>query len=194
MFVNDDQRAQINEILNAASQYPEFERKPREQREADLLAWLDKYDEVNACYNLYGMDRADAQPCDDWLDIKTFGKVRWDVNSSFSPLGKTLKYDHTLVPRHKLLSEMFLSYWFGEESGAYVPSKAVFNRGNFLMGKNGSSQGMAPATFAAFVTRYDTGQRLVFKEVFGGRGRQVIIARIESGKISVDEEPLEYSE
>lgn len=185
-MIGEEARGQIAALLDAPSQYPEVERKPREQREADLLDWLEKYGEVNACYNLYGMDRADAQPCDDWLDIKSFGKVRWDVNSAFSPLGKTLKYDHTLVPRSKLLSEMYLSYWFGEDSGAYIPSVGVVMGDGFYRVTRSAAQRVEPADFGAFVNGMDDGERLVLKEIFGGRGRQIVIAEVADGKVRSD--------
>ncbi len=186
MTLNEAQAAQIQSILDAPTQYPEVDRKPRDVREADLLDWLEKYGEVNACYNLYGMDRADAQPCDDWLDLKAFSKLRWDVNSTFSPLGKTLKYDHTLIPRSKLLSEMYLHYWFGEDSGAYIPTKGILVHNDFFRVSPSTAQRVQPCAFADFIGEHDKGQKLVFKEVYGGRGRQIVIAEIVDGGLRSD--------
>ena len=175
----------INEILDAPSLYPEAPRKDRDQREREMREWYEKYDEVNRCYNLYGMDRADAAPCDTWLDLKTFGKHRYAVNSSYAPAGSAFKFNHTLITRNKLVFEMFLSYWYGAESGVYMPSIAVFLDRDFYVCGNGP-QRMMPGVFSDFVKRYDTGQKLVFKEVFGQKGKQVCIATIDGGNIVAD--------
>lgn len=194
VLMTEQQELEIQKLLNAESQYPEFERKSREQREADLREWLQKYDEVNACYNLYGMDRADAQPCDDWLDIKTFGKQRWDVNSQFTPMGTNLKYNHTLIARNKLIFEMFMEYWFGADSNVYIPSKGLFLRNDFFTLSGTGGQRMKPASFKDFIAGFDTGQKLVFKEVFGSMGKQIIIVEIDGGKLLLDGEALEPDE
>ncbi|MDO4890330.1 MAG: sugar-transfer associated ATP-grasp domain-containing protein [Coriobacteriaceae bacterium] len=179
----------MREVLDAPSLYPEAPRKDRAQREAEMREWFEKYDEVNKCYNLYGMDRADAAPCDSWLDLKTFGKHRYAVNSSYAPAGSAFKFNHTLITRNKLVFEMFLSYWYGDDSGVYMPSVAVFLDRDFYQRGRGS-QRMEPAVFADFVKRYDTGQRLVFKEVFGQKGKQVCIAQVDGGNLVVDGETL----
>lgn len=193
-MANDLER-DILSILDTPSLYPEFERKPRDQREADLRAWLEKYDEVNRCYNLYGMDRADAPDCDAWLDLKTFGKHRYAVNSSYAPADSSFLFNHTLITRNKLVFEMFLSFWYGPESGVYMPSRAVFLGKDFYTCAGGP-QRMEPGDFTAFVGTYDTGQRIVVKEVFGQKGKQVHIATVEGGKLNVDgrlETPAEFA-
>ena len=180
--MTDTQEQELLSILDTPSLYPEIERKPREQREAELREWLEKYDEVNKCYNLYGMDRVDATDCDQWLDLKTFGKGRYQVNSSYAPAGSDFLFNHTLITRNKLVFEMFLSYWYGENSGLYMPSIAVFQGRDFYAHTNGSVH-MKPADFAKFINARDTGERLVFKEAFGQKGKQVHIVKIDAGNI-----------
>lgn len=46
----------IELLLNQDSLYPECDRKSRDERHEDLVDWLHKYGEVNASYNLYGLD------------------------------------------------------------------------------------------------------------------------------------------
>ena len=191
--MGDEREQELLAVLDTPSLYPEIERKPRDQREAELREWLRKYDEVNKCYNLYGMDRVDAVDCDKWLDLKTFGKHRYAVNSSYAPAGSNFLFNHTLITRNKLVFEMFLSYWYGPESGVYMPSIAVFNGKDFFTCEKGP-QRMVAGDFDAFIKRYDTGQRLVFKEAFGQKGKQVHIATVDSGKLLVDDECLSPAE
>ena len=98
-------------------------------------------------------------------------------------------FNHTLITRNKLVFEMFLSYWYGPESGLYMPSVAVFLDKDFYACGTGP-QRMEPANFADFIKGYDTGERLVFKEVFGQKGKQVRIAQVDGGKLRVDGELL----
>ena len=183
-----EQDAEILELLDTPSLYPEVARKPREQREADLKDWLEKYGEVNKCYNLYGMDRADAQPCDDWLDIKTFSRQRWEVNSKFNPWGSKLNFDHTLITRNKLVFEMFMQYWCGAGSPNYIQNKGVFLKDGFYRLNGNGRRRMESADFTVWVNDQEPGARFVFKEVYGGRGKAIIIVQIEGGKLLVDGE------
>ena len=178
----DVREQELLAVLEKPSLYPEIERKPYEQREAEMREWLAKYDEVNKCYNLYGMDRIDATDCDLWLDLKTFGKHRYAINSSYAPASSDFKFNHTLITRNKLMFEMYLSFWYGPESGLYMPSLAIFLGKEFYSCKKGPHR-MEPADFTSFINTYDTGQRLVFKEVFGQKGKQVHIVTIKSGQI-----------
>lgn len=191
--MDEAQERDLRAVLDAPSLYPECDRKDRAQREAELRSWLDKYAEVNKCYNLYGMDRADAPDCDRWLDLKTFGKARYAVNSSYAPAGSDFLFNHTLITRNKLVFEMFLSLWYGEHSGLYLPSLAVF-QGRDFYSRSKSTPRLQPDDFASFVKRFDAGQRLVFKEAFGQKGKQVHIARIDAGKLVVDGETLSPDE
>ena len=191
--MSEEREQELLAVLDTASLYPEVERKPREQREAELREWLQKYDEVNKCYNLYGMDRVDADDCDAWLDLKTFGKHRYAVNSAYAPADSAFQFNHTLITRNKLVFEMFLSFWYGPESGVYMPSLAVFLGKDFYSCAKGP-QRMEPADFTEFVNRHDTGQRLVFKEVFGQKGKQVHIVEVQQGKLAEKGELLSPAE
>ena len=180
------QQQKIQELLDAPSLYPEVERKPREQRERELIEWLEKYREVNVCYNLYGMDRADAQPCDDWLDMTKFAYDRWQINRHFRADETGFYYDHTVFTRNKIMYEHLMSYWYGPNSGIYIPSKAVFQNTRFYVRDEHGPQRMVPADFSEFIAQHE-GKRLVFKQCYGEKGMQVVIADIQGGKLLYDD-------
>ena len=66
--MDQETRQRIDTLLDDPSIYPDRTLKSREQREADLLAWLNTYGEVLAGYNLYGLDLVDAPDCNEYLD------------------------------------------------------------------------------------------------------------------------------
>ena len=168
----------FNHILDAPSCYPEKERKSREQRQADLLYWYEKYNDVNEVYNLWGMDCADAGDLDEWLDRGLFRKQRHDINAFVYPNGSKFPMDYTVIMRDKRMFEGFTEMVLGYGNG-YSPSVAYIVEKQFML-KNGKVTDNAD--FTSFISKYES-KMLVFKQVFGCSGETVKVVKIENGNI-----------
>ena len=168
----------ITPILDAPTCYPEKERKSREQRKEELLRWYDQYNDVNEVYNLWGMDCADAENIDEWLDRGVFRKQRHDINAFFYPNGSKFPMDYTVIMRDKRMFEGFCEMVLGY-GNQYSPSLAYVIEGKFIL-KNGRID--EDASFSEFIKRYES-QMLVFKQVFGCSGETVKVVKVENGAI-----------
>ncbi len=173
----------IENLLDAPSLYPDEPRKDRETRRADMIAWAEKYDEQCEYYNLYGMDLADAAPCDTWLDYGIFRKIRFRTNADYFPLGSAFPYNFTLFMRDKLSFEMFTQMVLGKDSKEYVPSVGVIY-GKTVYIRNESGALIEIASLEDLTTRFE-GQKLVFKQTFGCSGKSVYIVEVQDGKLAV---------
>lgn len=189
--MNETDLARIEQLLDAPSLYPDAPRKSREQRKQELLDWYEAYDEVHGEYNLFGMDRVDADPPDTWLDNNIFRKQRYQVQSRFIPPNTDLAYNFTLIMRSKHVFDMFCQYVLGKRE-CYARSIAMFVGDRFY--ENSFEQGLVPMPFAEYVAARPEGKRLVFKRSFGSNGDGVIIARIAEGKVEAEGETLSADE
>ena len=169
----------IEKVLDEPSCYPEFERKSRDARKAELIDWYEKFGEVNLCYNLYGLDRVCSVPCDRYLDRGLFRKQRHDVNARFFPSGSSFPYDYTLIMRDKLAFEMFMQSMFGE-SECYCPSVAYLIGSDLY--EHSVSGGCRRISAEELIRRFD-GQKMVFKQTFGFSGDGVRVVRFENGAV-----------
>ena len=185
--MDSNTQAKIDELLDAPTLYPEVERKDRATRKADLLDWLEKYKEVNVCYNLYGMDRADVEDCDIWLDQGIFSRNRYLKNNHFQAEETGFYYDHTIFTRNKLTFEHLMSYWYGPKSGKYIPSLGVFMNNVFYLHREDGPMRMEPYDFSAFVKGLEDGKRIIFKQGYGEKGKQVFAFTIDGGTLVSDE-------
>lgn len=172
--MEDSLRQKIESILAAPTCYPEKERKTYEQRNADLVYWFEKYNDINETYNLWGMDCADAAPIDEWLDRGIFRKQRHDVNAFFYPNGSQFPMDYTVVMRDKRMFEAFAEMILGygncySPSIGYIIEKKFFGKG-------------VHRDFRNLVNNYES-NLLVFKQVFGCSGETVRVVRISDGCI-----------
>lgn len=180
-------KAQIEEILNAPTCYPECERKSREIRESDLIEWYKKYSEVNICYNLYGQDTDESNSQDDWLDRGIFRKQRHDVNGRYYPFGSKFPYDYTLIMRDKRCFEMFMKTIFGD-SHKYCRSFGCFMNRKLL--KYTTQGGLIEISIGEFLETFE-GKKVVFKNTFGYGGDDILICKVEHNKVFVHDR--EYS-
>ena len=180
-------RQRIEALLDAPTLYPDAPRKSREQRERDLVDWYEAYGEVHEEYNLFGMDRTDADPIDTWLDNNIFRKQRYQVQSRFIPPLTDLAYNFTLVMRSKHVFDMFCQYVLGP-CGNYARAIAMFVESDFY--ENPIQGGLVERPFAEFIAEQPEGKRLVFKRSFGSNGDGVIVSAVRNGKIEAEGEVL----
>ena len=115
----------IDEILKQRSIYPECERKTYEERKQELTYWKETYGEVLWAYNLYGMDRKDSAPIDDWLDYGNYARTRYRINATFIPDRSPFPYAYTPITRDKLLTEAFVHFFAGEKNAKAVLCSAL---------------------------------------------------------------------
>ena len=169
----------IEKVLDEPSCYPEFERKSRELRRAELIDWYEKYGEVNICYNLYGMDRTCAVPNDQYLDRGLFRKQRHDVNARFFPAGSKFPYDYTLLMRDKLSFEMFMQSVFGNRE-CYCASVAYLI--GFDLYEHSVLRGCVPASVDDLMNRYN-GRKMVIKQTFGCSAEGVKVVQFQDGYV-----------
>lgn len=173
-----DIKQEIDRVLDAPSCYPEYERKSRELRERELYDWYEHYQEINICYNLYGMDTVVSAPVDEWLDRGLFRKQRHDVNGKYYPYGSKFPYDYTLLMRDKQAFEMFMRSVYGTR-GVYCRSLAVIeNRRLSRCAEDGARTEMPASEFA----RAHEGERLVIKNTFGFGGSDIAVVTVEDGQ------------
>ena len=165
-------------ILDAPTCYPEKERNRREQRNADLLAWYEKYEDINEVYNFWGMDCVDATNLDEWLDRGLFRKQRHDINAFVYPNGSKFPMDYTVIMRDKRMFEGFCEMVLGY-GNSYSPSVAYIVERKFML-KNGRV--LDSADFKEFIEKYES-QMLVFKQVFGCSGETVKVVKIQNGNV-----------
>lgn len=168
----------IEKVLDEPSCYPEFQRKSRDARKAELIDWYEKYGEVNICYNLYGMDRTCAVPNDQYLDRGLFRKQRHDVNARFFPAGSKFPYDYTLLMRDKLSFEFFMQSVFGQR-GPFCASIAFLIGGKLY---DNTDQGLLPMTVGQLSDKLE-GKKVVFKQSFGCSGDDIRIVSFRNGSI-----------
>lgn len=168
----------FNSILDAPSCYPEKMRKSREQRKIDLISWYEKYNDVNEVYNLWGMDCADVENLDEWLDRGLFRKQRHDINAFVYPNGSKFPMDYTVIMRDKRMFEGFCEMVLGY-GNSYSPSIAYIIEGRFIQ-KHTTTP--VYETFFDLINKYEASM-LVFKQVFGCSGETVKVVKIKDGLI-----------
>ena len=180
--MDQDILKKIEEIVDAPGCYPESARKPRDLRLREMTDWYEKYNEVNICYNLYGMDRAEVTDIDQWLDRGLFRKQRHDANAAFYPDGSSFPYDYTLFMRDKHSFEMLMRSIHGN-TDAYFKSYGLFEGGKlFSFSVDGSSKEISVDTFI----KEFSGTYVVFKNTIGCSGTGVVVAQVEDDKILYD--------
>ena len=179
--MDQETRQRIDTLLDDPSIYPDRPRKSREQREADLLAWLNTYGEVLAGYNLYGLDLVDAPDCNEYLDGGVFRKQRYEANSTYIPGGCTLAWNLTTVTRDKVLFEAFADLAVGPKHHCY--SYGLVNSTGYYAIHD------APARFEDLVEHFE-GQQIVVKPAHSGSGVGVFVAEIQNGAFIVDNDAL----
>ena len=175
--MNETQRQEIQELLDAPTLYPEKPRKSLEQRRADLEHWLETYGEVNVCYNFHGLDLEENTDIDAYLDRCAFRKDRYQLNSKFYPQGSSLPFNPTIITRDKKLFECFAAYATKDPRRYPVSLGMIADDGKFF--------GWQDPTFQALVERLE-GQRVVFKQTYGCSGTGVMVVSIAEGKITHD--------
>lgn len=168
----------LKKILNEQSYYPDMERKSITEREADLLDWYEKYNEVNEFYNVWGLDLIAADNPSIYLDHGIFRKQRYSINSAFLCTGDQFPTNYTVVMRDKSLFEMFAANVLGDNT-KYVKSYALIKGNTFLPRGNAGSR---EETFLQFVEKHN-GEKLVFKRSTGCSGLSVYVTLIKEGKI-----------
>lgn len=176
---------QLSAILDAPSIYPERERKPHDQRERDLIDWLERYGEVNEGYNMYGLDLADAPDCHDYLDGGAFRKQRYDVSSVYLPAGCEYPWNMTTVMRDKVQFEAFADLVVGPERHCHTFG-IITTTGYF--GTRDQSD-----SFEDLIDSLEGGN-VVVKPAYGASGGGVIVARVRNGCITTDQGSLPASE
>ena len=159
----------IEELLDAPSCYPEFERKPREQRKQELIEWYEKYNEVNTSYNIYGMDRADSPSIHEWLDRGIFRKQRHNVNAVYYPDGSAFPCDYILFMRDKYAFEMLMRSIYGD-GPEYCKSYGIYSGGRIYANLQGGRK--KDITIQEFMSEFE-GLKVVFKNTFGCSGSDV---------------------
>lgn len=167
-------KQQIEAVLNAPSCYPNENRKPRVVRENELLEWYEKYQEVNTCYNLYGMDRLSCEPIENWLDRGVFRKQRHDVNCAYYPYGSKFSYDYTLLMRDKEAFEMLMHSIWGNEK-KYMRSYGVFKNSIIYKKKD---DGRITAISRDELLEDFEGKKVVWKNSFGFGGSDIMVCNI----------------
>ena len=169
----------LEEIIRQPSFYPEKPRKSEELRRRDLLAWYEKYGEVNEYYNVWGGDLNGAD-LDAFLDHGLFRKQRYSINSSFLCCGDTFSTNYTVVMRDKSLFEMFAANVLGD-SRKYVPSYALV-KGFEYQSREGTYEERKQDSLEKFFMRHN-GEKIVFKRSTGCSGKNVYIGILENGKL-----------
>lgn len=71
-MLDDKKMKRIYEIVDEYSFYPAMQRKSRDERIQDNIAWYQKHGYYNSCYNKYGLDIVNFRNQDDYLE-------RWKV-------------------------------------------------------------------------------------------------------------------
>ena len=172
---------EIESVLSRPSLYPDLPRKKRGERKADLLNWFERYGEVNASYNLYGLDVVDFRNPDDFLDNGIFKTQRYRANSSFYPNGSQFAYDYSILFRDKRLFDSYFA--------RLLPKKEMPVTYGYLVNGNLLSCEFdgAPMSIEEFC-RCHEGEHLAIKQTFGCHGVNLISCRIEDGRTSDGEE------
>ena len=183
-------KRKIEEILDEKSLDPEMERKPREQREKELIFWYEAYQEVNTNYNLYGMDLKSSVPIKEWLDGKVFRKQRHDINAFFYPQNSSYPYDYTIFMRDKWSFEMLMRSIFGKQK-KYWRSKGILMNG--VLYSIEEDGGTKKADISSFFDAYNN-KKLVFKNTFGSGGKYVRILEIKNNCINAVGEQWSYDD
>lgn len=185
----------IEEVLDAPSLYPELPRKSRAVREADLLEWQEKYCEVNATYNLYGLDLEGAPPCEDYLDRGIFGRRRYLFNSDFRPLAypdeSRYSYSYAVLGRDKLAFDAFLEWALGSRRKNPVVGALLGGRW-FTKEEDGFTES-GNEGFCSLLLRHEGG-KLVFKTAFGAGAHGVRVVTLKAGRVLCGDSALSPSE
>lgn len=171
---------QIESVLAQASLYPDLPRKTEAARRADLVEWLDRFGEVNASYNLYGLDVVDFRSPEDYLDNGVFRTQRYRANSSFYPNGSHFPYDYSIVFRDKRL---FDSYFERVLSRECMPTTYAYLMNGKVVACGLDGAELSAAEFA----QLHEGEHLAIKQTFGCHGVDLISCYIEDGKTQTGE-------
>lgn len=180
----------IEAVVDAPTCYTESERKPREVRLQELTDWYNKYNDVNVCYNLYGMDRVETTNLDQWLDRGIFLKQRHDVNATYYPEGSAFPYDYTLFMRDKQSFEMLMRSIHGN-TNAFCRSYGIFENGKLY---SFSEDGGKKEITADIFLKDFSGKNVVFKSTFGCSGTGVMVAMVQDNKIIYDSKTFTIKE
>ena len=148
-----DDLKMIEKTLDEPTYYPEKERKSREERKKDLLAWLKERGEANEYYNIYGLDIKGSDP-DIYNDYtKAFRRNRDRMNKNFAA-GSVVG----------IMEDKFMFYRVMKAYGLPVPRVfAYINRGEFF------DDEMNPIDPENLADRTD----YFLKEAYGMKGKAV---------------------
>ena len=169
----------MEEIIHQPSFYPQKTRKSEKERRSDLLAWNEKYNEVNEYYNVWGGDLEGAN-LEDFLDHGIFRKQRYSINSEFVCSGDMFPTNYTVVMRDKSLFEMWAAHILGD-SKKIVTSYAMI-KGFEYQSREGDYEERKQDTLEKFFIRHD-GEKIVFKRTTGCSGKAVYIGLLKGGKL-----------
>lgn len=176
-----DIKESIGKILDQPTLYPNLPRKSREQRESDLLAWHEKYGEVNANYNLYGLDVEGLHDADDFLDNGIFRSQRYKANSTFYPAGSEFPYDYSIVFRDKRLFDAYYA--------RIMPQDLPVTYGYLVNGEAHLFDGSTERFLAAH-----DGEHVAVKQTFGCHGVNLKSCRIEGGSVVCGGDSMPFDE
>lgn len=169
MIVSTRTNLIINKIADRPSLYPDSKRKNRDERIADLFAWLKKYKYINDGYIEYGMDRENFDRWDEYLD-HYIARIEEYKNIPFY----RLKGSPALRPLYANLSDD--KFLFGTYLNSILPGSTPRIYKYFLKGKLCKNEVLKD------LNNLPNG-KFICKPTLGQCGRDIFVIEVENGCI-----------